>query len=78
MTDGLTSCLYARGGRYTEGLEYEKPNIALNANAAMASIKMGCFVQAIEHADKAVRICDFLLEKPKHPIKVRMASERRP
>ena len=38
--------------RYTEGLDHEKPNVALNSNAAMASIKMGCYVQAIEHAEQ--------------------------
>eukprot|EP00191_Tetraselmis_sp_GSL018_P015799 CAMPEP_0177589110 /NCGR_PEP_ID=MMETSP0419_2-20121207/6609_1 /TAXON_ID=582737 /ORGANISM="Tetraselmis sp., Strain GSL018" /LENGTH=437 /DNA_ID=CAMNT_0019079403 /DNA_START=128 /DNA_END=1438 /DNA_ORIENTATION=+ len=61
---------------YTQGLEHEKSNVALNANAAMASIKMACYVQAIEHADKVQRICDFLLEKPKHPLKVKALQRK--
>lgn len=92
--------LWLGASRYTQGLEHEKSNVALHANAAMASIRMGCNVQAIEHADKvgrhpgpgartcsspragltpvclwqAIRICDFLLEKPKHPLKVGRGS----
>ena len=49
--------------RYTEayqcyeiGLSHEKPNMALHANAAMASIKMKCFVQAVTHCDKVRRL----------------------
>ena len=34
------------------GLESDKRNMHLHANAAMASLKLGCFVQAIEHCDK--------------------------
>ena len=48
----MAADLQAGADRYTEGLDHEKTNIALNGNAAMASIKMGCYVQAIEHADK--------------------------
>lgn len=37
---------------YDIGLGSQRHNMALHANAAMASIKTGCFVQAIEHCDK--------------------------
>lgn len=37
---------------YQQGLESERTNMALHANAAMAALKINCFVQAIEHADK--------------------------
>ncbi|GMH33324.1 hypothetical protein BSKO_01158 [Bryopsis sp. KO-2023] len=37
---------------YSIGLESERHNMELHANAAMASIRMGCHVQALEHCDK--------------------------
>lgn len=37
---------------YETGLEAEKHNMALHGNAAQVLIKMGCYVQAIEHCDK--------------------------
>ena len=37
---------------YSTGLESERHNMELHANAALASIKMGCHVQALEHCDK--------------------------
>lgn len=37
---------------YTLGLEHQKHNMELHSNAALASLKMGCFIQAIEHCDK--------------------------
>lgn len=37
---------------YDTGLEAEKHNMALHSNAAQVLIKMGCYVQAIEHCDK--------------------------
>ena len=37
---------------YDTGLEAEKHNMALHNNAAQVLIKMGCYVQAIEHCDK--------------------------
>ncbi len=46
-------------GRYSEalqcyeiGLEHQRHNMALHANAAMAQLKLQCYVQAIEHCDK--------------------------
>jgi len=53
---------------YEEGLENEKKNIEMQCNAAMASIKMGCAVQAVEHCDQVMRLADFFLEKPNHPM----------
>lgn len=40
---------------YQEGLQSERTNMTLHANAAMAALKISCYVQAIEHCDK-VRI----------------------
>lgn len=37
---------------YQEGLSSEKTNMALHSNAAMAALKVQCYVQAIEHCDK--------------------------
>ena len=37
---------------YDTGLEAERHNMALHSNAAQVLIKMGCYVQAIEHCDK--------------------------
>lgn len=37
---------------YQLGVESQKTNMALHANAAMAAIKINCYVQAIEHCDK--------------------------
>ena len=37
---------------YETGLDAEKHNMALHSNAAQVLIKMGCYVQAIEHCDK--------------------------
>jgi hypothetical protein len=41
---------------YQEGVDSERTNMTLHANAAMAALKINCFVQAIEHCDK-VRLC---------------------
>ena len=41
---------------YQLGLEAQKVSMALHGNAAMAALKLNCFVQAIEHCDK-VRAC---------------------
>lgn len=37
---------------YSCGLDAEKHNMELQANAALASLKMGSHLQAIEHCDK--------------------------
>ncbi len=37
---------------YQQGLEAERSNMALHANAAMAALKLSCYVQTIEHCDK--------------------------
>ena len=39
---------------YDTGLEAERHNMALHSNAAQVLIKMGCYVQAIEHCDKVL------------------------
>ena len=52
------NALYAQGQYtaafqcYENGLDAEKHNMALHSNAAQVLIKMGCYVQAIEHCDK--------------------------
>jgi len=42
----------------------------------MAALKSGCFVQAIEHCDKAQEIARFLLEQPAHPTAVKCLQRR--
>lgn len=37
---------------YECGLETQKHSMALHANAAMAALKLKCYVQAMEHCDK--------------------------
>lgn len=39
---------------YETGLDAERHNMALHSNAAQVLIKMGCYVQAIEHCDKVL------------------------
>ena len=52
------NALYAQGQHtaafqcYETGLEAERHNMALHNNAAQVLVKMGCYVQAIEHCDK--------------------------
>jgi hypothetical protein len=53
-----------KSGQYSEalrcyqlGIEAQKINMTLHANAAMAAIKLQCFVQAIEHCDKVRAGC---------------------
>lgn len=48
-----------KNGQYSEalrcyegGLDAQRHNMALHANAAMAALKLRCFVQAQEHCDK--------------------------
>jgi len=61
---------------YSTGLEAQRTNCALHANAALASLRMGCAVQAIEHCDRVVRILQFLLEKPQDPLLVKALVRR--
>ena len=61
---------------YEEGIDAERSNAKLQANAAMAAIKMGCYAQAIEHCDKLIRLQEFLLEKPDDPIVVKALQRR--
>lgn len=65
---------------FEKGCCAESSNAKLHSNAAMASIKMGCYAQAIEHCEKVIRIHEFLLDKPEHPMVVkawqRMAAAR--
>lgn len=56
---------------FDEGAQTERSNVNLHSNAAMASLKMGCYVQAIEHCDKVIRLYDFMLNKPEHPLVVK-------
>ena len=48
---------------YDAGLDADKRIIELQANAAMASLKIGCPVQAIEHCDQVFRLAEFLLDQ---------------
>lgn len=61
---------------YEEGIDAERSNAKLHANAAMAALKMGCYAQAIEHCDKVLRIQEFLLEQPDDPLVVKVLQRR--
>lgn len=37
---------------YQAGIDAQRTNMALHANAAQAALKLACYVQAIEHCDK--------------------------
>ena len=50
---------------YEAGLEADKRSIELHGNAAMAALKSGCFVQTIEHCDKACEIAEFSSSDPR-------------
>ena len=45
---------------YAIGLDAQRHNAALHANAALASLRMQAHVQAIEHCDKARPCCTLL------------------
>lgn len=38
--------------QYELGLDFQRHSMALHANAAMAALKLRCYVQAMEHCDK--------------------------
>ena len=61
---------------YEAGLDADKRSVELHGNAAMAALKCACFVQCIEHCDKAIEICDFLLEDPKHATAIKCLQRR--
>ena len=61
---------------YESGLECDKRSIELHGNASLASLKLGCFAQCIEHCDKACELADFLLEQPKHATKIKCLLRR--
>ncbi len=47
---------------YEAGLDAQRHSMALHANAAMAALKLQCYVQVMEHCDKVgdsrARMCD--------------------
>ena len=61
---------------YESGLEADKRSIELHGNAAMAALKSGCFVQTIEHCDRACDLAEFLHETPAHPTAVKCLQRR--
>ena len=62
---------------YEAGLAAEKHNVPLHLNAAMASLRMGCPVGAIEHCDKALHIVEFLHENRRDYTASRMKALHR-
>ena len=62
---------------YEEGISAEKANMALNANAAAACIKLGCNIQAIEHCDRVMSIADFCHENKPSTIPLRLKAHQR-
>eukprot|EP00210_Caulerpa_lentillifera_P000505 g488.t1 len=63
-------------GNYVSGLEVQKHDVTLHANAAIASIKTRSFAQAIEHCDKVLDIAKNLLNKPDHPLCLKALQRR--
>ncbi|GLC44336.1 hypothetical protein PLESTB_000480900 [Pleodorina starrii] len=61
---------------YQQGIDSERTNMALHANAAMAALKISCFVQAIEHCDKVLSIADFLHNNKRDPLCVKALQRR--
>ncbi|KAK9823542.1 hypothetical protein WJX72_003579 [[Myrmecia] bisecta] len=61
---------------YELGLDAQRHNMALHANAAMASIKQGCYVQTIEHCDKVLHLAEFLHNKPRDPLCIKALQRR--
>ncbi|KAG2500046.1 hypothetical protein HYH03_002326 [Edaphochlamys debaryana] len=61
---------------YQRGIESERTNMALHANAAMAALKMSCFVQAVEHCDKVLSIADFFHNSRKDALVVKALQRR--
>lgn len=61
---------------YQLGLESERHNMALHANAAQAALKLSCFVQAVEHCDKLLHVADALHNNPKHELCVKALQRR--
>ena len=62
---------------YEDGISAEKANMALNANAAAACLKLGCNIQAIEHCDKVFSIADFCHENKPSTIPMRVKAYQR-
>lgn len=62
---------------YEEGIASEKSNMALNANAAAAALKLGCNIQAIEHCDKVFSIADFCFENKPSTEAMRLKAYQR-
>ncbi|KAG1662073.1 hypothetical protein FOA52_005320 [Chlamydomonas sp. UWO 241] len=61
---------------YQEGIASERTNMTLHANAAQAAIKINCYVQAIEHCDKALSIADFLHNDLRSPLCTKVYQRR--
>lgn len=56
--DAFKSGQYSEALRcYELGLEAQRHNMALHANAAMAALKLNCYVAAQEHCDKVRSSC---------------------
>lgn len=72
-----------KAGQYSEalrcydiGLDAQRHNSALHANAAMAALKLNCYVQAIEHCDKVMHLQTVLFEKPLDSLCVKALQRR--
>ncbi len=51
--EAYSQCQWSEALRcYGQGLEAQRHSMALHANAAMACLKLKCYVQAMEHCDK--------------------------
>lgn len=61
---------------YQEGIDSERTNMTLHANAAMAALRIQCYVQAVEHCDKVLHIADFLHNNLRDPLCVKAYQRR--
>lgn len=72
-----------KAGQYSEalrcyqlGLESQRHSMTLHANAAMAALKLSCYVQALEHCDKVLHIAEVMHNSFKDPLCVKAYQRR--
>ena len=62
---------------YEEGIDAEKSNMALHANAAAAALKLACHVQCIAHCDKVFSIAEFVHDDKPHTLPSKLKALQR-
>ncbi|KAI8463589.1 MAG: hypothetical protein J3K34DRAFT_526875 [Monoraphidium minutum] len=61
---------------YENGLDAQRHSAALHANAALAALKMGCYVQALEHCDRVLYLQEHLHARPRDPLCAKALQRR--